>query len=474
MSALELDEILFQDSNVRSIILKALPKAIKEGLVKGAVEKDQTFVPEALTLQLQKNQIIALEKNGIVKLSQLARVSIKNVDDYLTQHLGNENPFTILAEHVILKSYSVNIATEIEGAIRKDGFVDLGSLTFFGVSNDSPDRITISQTSIRLANEMLSDIVIQSIYLQEPEKKNRKTILPNYLVTQDLLTEIKTTVEDVLITPLARSNASQAISNSEIFAFIEDDNLMRDELLRMLPQFDQRTITGYLLEKFNRKHTDSKALSPQLLRYFGTKLGPELIEIYESTLMGETHSLFNKGKKDALILLLINLRGILDISITEKKLAAKFYVEFQDTLYDQAKGPLYVPLETANLDMEDLEKYLISEIENQEMEISLEEALSARQEIIIKGLERALKRITDINEASYALHLATVIIHAKILRLDGQYGTLNITGKYAPKVLKNLEKRLDVGELLSLLHALKKKEVTLETLNSAKELAINL
>lgn len=473
MSAIKLDDVLFENDKVNPIILKALPKAIKDGLVKGALEKDQTFVPEAHTLQLQNAQITALEKNKIIELCQLEKVGIKKIEEFLAKNMDSSLPYTVLEEYVIVNSYASALARELETNVSRDGFVDLNGVTLFGIPSDSPDRAAIIRMALPHFYEITSDPKLESVYLQDSSKKLRKTQLPNFFVPQKFEKEIKDSLEQELAIPTAKHDALNFSENK--YDFTESEEGLSEEILGKLPKLDSKTISTFLQKDFAKLHENANPIPPQLLRYYGSTYEPLIREIYEQTLIGEIRRLYNAEKLDSLVLLLVNLRGILDISSMDKKLGTKIYGDLKESLQNKsAQQSRYLSEEAATLDMTELEEYILKETERiMDSEFSLDDALLKLQERIVAGLERALKKVDSLNEGAYILHLATCIIHSKVLRADGIFGVLNISGRYTPKVLKKLGKRVDVNELHSLLEAMKKNEVTEKLVQDAKDIALN-
>lgn len=469
---IDLDDSLFKHALVKPIIIKSLPKAIKEGVVEGTLEKDQ-FIPKTYTLQLQKTQLNALEKNGVVDIANFSKVGIRNVEEYLKENLSSE--FTVLEKYVILNSYVDDIIAEVEETLSKDSFVDLSAVTMLGVATESADRLTISKTYLPQVLEKIN-VPVESVYLQEVDKKTKKTMLPNYIVTASLEKEILDTLESNLVIPSAISDALQASNDENLSLFIEDEETLGSEVLSKLPKFDNKRISAFISKEFSRQDLDAKPVPSQLLRYYAAQFGVKLKELYDATWAGEVHRLYDAAKLDNLVLLLINLRGILDLVSTDKKLAAKIYGILTESIANQSSPQYrYVSKDAANLEMTELESFFIEQIKAiQPPDFNLADALSKRQQRIIEGLERALSHVKDVTEAAYVLQLATIIVHSKVLAHDHQYGSLNITGKYTPKVLKSLEKKVDVNELRSLIDAIRSGEVTDELISQAKSLAIDM
>lgn len=467
ISLVTIDDSLFKNENVKSIITRSLPKAIKDGIVKGTLEKDQ-FVPELYTLQLQKTQVTALEKNKVSEITQFSKFGIKNVEEYLSGTI--QAPFTVLEDYVILNSYISDIAKESEEVIRGYGFVDINAVTLFGISNESPDRSSILKSFIPVLKSNLGDTAVDFVFLQEVDKKARKSLVPNFIVTEELEKEIKDDLESKLAESSAKSDA-QLVKQETVLELIDDNDALETEVLNVVPKFDEKKISAYLAKDFSR---EAKQLPSQLLRYYATKFGPEVRDTYKDKLLASIHSRYNNERVEILVLMLVNLIGIQ--SITDKKLSAKIYGDLQECIENQAPQQFrYLSKDVASKDMDELYDYLVSEVEQiQESEFILTDALSKRQKLIIDGLERALAKETSIDNAASVLHLATIIVHSKVLRFDEKYGSLNVTGKYTPKVLKCLGKMVDVNELHSLLSGIKNGEVTQELVDQAKAIALNM
>lgn len=483
------DDLLFLSTLVKPIIVKSLPKAIKDGVVKGTLEKD-LFVPEAHTLQLQKNQVIALEKNGIIQIAQLEKVGIKDVDQYLRDHVDVTNPFMALEGHVILQSYVSNISTEVVQTIKRDNFVELNSVTFLAVGSESPDRVTISKLYLPLVYET-SEIPVEPVYLQEVDKKSKKNALPNYLVAKSLESEIKTSLQEQLATSTAISDALQATQTSpEIISepIADDESLKTSVLSKVVPKFDEKVISAYLVKQFSLAQTaddgvvvvdvDHKQVPAQLLRYYANTLGPELKDLYEQKAITEVKRIYNEAQLSSYILLLVNIEGIRDVATTNKKLASKIYADLQQSIATRTGAVAqYVPREAATKEMDDLVTDITSEIgklTESDPGFVLSEALSQRQDRLIKGLEQELKSVVEVERAAYVAHLSTVVIHSKVLRLDGKYGLLGVTGKYIPRIMKHLDTKVNTPELVLLLAALKRNAVTQELIDEAKNIALGL
>lgn len=467
VSLATIDDSLFKNESVKSIIIRSLPKAIKDGAVKGTLEKDQ-FVPELYTLQLQKTQVTALEKNKVSEIIQFSKVGIKNVKEYLSGTI--EAPFTVLEDYVILDSYISDIAKESEEIICSDGFVDINAVTLFGVSNESPDRSTILKSYIPILKSNLRDTVVDFVFLQEVDKKTRKNLLPNFIVTEELEKEIKDDLQANLAATSAKTDA-QLVKQETLMELINDKDALEAEVFNVVPKFDEKKISAYLAKDFSR---ESKQLPSQLLRYYASKFGTQVRDTYQQKLLKNIYSRYNAEKVECLVLMLVNLIGIQ--SITDKKLSVKIYSDLQESIETQTSQQFrYLPRDVASEGMNELYDYLVSEVEKiQEPEFILTDALSERQKLIIDGLERALKKESSIDNAASVLHLATIIVHSKVLRFEEKYGSLNVTGKYTPKVLKCLGKMVDINEFHSLLSAIKNGEVTQELVDQTKAIALNM
>lgn len=470
LSEVTFENVLFQNPDIKATIQKALSKAIKEGEVSGSIEKNE-FVPQVYILNLQKLQVTSLESNGVVELAKLREVGVKDANEFLKDKLTAK--FTVLEDYIILDSYVEGIVAEIEAATDKDAFVDFSNVSMLGVSSESADRSTITSMALPKFLESTSTPV-QSVYFQELNKKAKKTALPNFVVTKTLEEEIESILVNALAIPAAKSASEQVKGSDKLAEFEDGDNALSSEVFKVLPRFDEKRISSFLSKEFSRNDKSAKAVPSPLLRYYGQELGKKLKEIYDSTLVGEVRTLYNAAKIDNLVLLLINLRGVLDVATLSGSLAKKLYGLLTENIAEQSSYP-YISKDLASSEMEELEVRLVSELEAiQPAGFDLDTALSKRQQRIIDGLERALARVKSVDEAVSVLHLGTIIVHSKVLAHENQYGSLNISGKQAVKVLKTLEKKVDVNELRALLTATKEKNVTEELLNSAKSLALDM
>lgn len=436
------------------------------------MENDDTFIPDAYSLLLQETQVDILEKTGIIQLSELTQVGVKNVELFLADRIDKSNPYTILAECVVLKSYANDVATKLADTIRSKRMVNVREVELPGVPSTSQDYVAVMNLCLHLLTEMLPDISTESVYLSDPIADKSKITIPNYILTEGVELDIKYALEEMLVAPTAHEEASKFLAtNKDISQYVDREDLLTDFLSKKAPSLDENKITSFLLKEFSRDENTAKVIPTPLLVHFGGKHAPHLKALYTKTLASEVRTLYNAEKIDSLISLLVHLKGIMDISHHDKKLASKIYSGLQESLVKQsAKQPRYIAPGTAKMNMPALEKYLNTEIsKTSDPMFKLESAMATQQEATVEHLGQKLKQATD---PSSVLQLSTIIIHSKMLRYEKQYGVLSITEKYAPKVLKILEKRVDVKELHSLKDALKKNHVSTDLMNQVKDVAL--
>lgn len=464
--SIQLNDPLFNHETTKADIIQSLPGAIKEGLVQGKLEADQTFIPDATELQ-QEKQIDILKDRGIIELAKLAEVGILDIDLFLADRTDMANQFIILSQYVVLKSYVASVASDLVETIQKNRIIELENVELKYVPSSSPDYTAITKICLDMAKDLILDIPTEDIFIHGSDKNEAN--LPDYIVTPAVKHDIKYALESMLAIPSA-SKESSAFRNSfkEISQYINNEEKLTSFVLNRAAQLNDENITKFLGNEFSQAKDEINSIPAPILTYYSEKLAPAVRDLYQKSLVDEVRALYNRERMDCLASLMIHLRGILDISKHEKKLAGKIFHDLQESISKQP--PYYLTASAASMNMATLEKYLISEIsKSQEPDFDLNNVLSVKQKQMIKGLEKLLKSTED---PTVALQLSTIIVHGKVLRYERQYGLLEMSDKYTQKVLKDLEKRVDVKEVHALKDAIKKHHATAGLIIQVKDVAL--
>jgi hypothetical protein len=457
ISSVEIDDDLFKNEGIRAIIVKSVPKAIRAGQLQGKLEKGDTFVPEESIRRAQKSYANGLKANGIVAIEQLKKIGVKNLDQFLTEHV-EKGTYIVLTDNVILKSYVERLAAEMEAAFKKDRFADVYNFTLIGVGQETPDRNAIIQLYLEKVYAAFPDTKLSMLFTKEVSKKDRKTTPPNYIVDatfeKNILEELKT--EFVATTAEAEAMKIVTPENYKELILYEDEGQLALPSTQIL-HLDERQVTAHLQKQ------QGAVLPLPLIRYYSSVELPELRQSYEKKLLTEVQKRYNTLKLDDLVLLLLHLTAVLDIEKTSADLAATIYKDFRkNATYGYIVNTFDPALTLSNIN-ELVRAQIDSAKSNIAGDFDLEAKLAARKQEIISHLAEVLKSMSD---PATVFQVVVAVHHSR--QADG---ILDLTAKEAQKLYKLFKVSWKLEKLDQFIKAIKEKRVEPELLKQVKEIA---
>lgn len=479
---IDLDDVLFQHEVVKGEILSTLPQVITDGLVEGTLLGDDTFVPTKYTAKLkaQERQVLDLQERGILDLTAFEECDVDDVGLFLDGkiEMGNEQEYTVLASCVVLTSFVDGKAKNIRERLAKERVIDLNEEGLFGVEEEHPDYEAIRKLCLAKVHELAAGLTTEEIYSKE------KTRVPDYILTDSIKAELKNALEERLVVPAAKGAAGILFgANKDLEPFVENEAGLKVYVQERSEPLDPAKIQEFLATEFAQTAKPTKALPDAVMQHMGAVLEAGLVQLYEQVKVDELRGLYKRKKLDCAVSLLIDLRGTMDINKYEKKLAAKKFHDLLDFISKQSREvPSYLPPGIEKkLTISSMAEFLTAELEKEAAAAStvasnanasgtsVSTLLAQKQDELLQTLTQELEGKDD---PPYVLFLALSIVHGKMSRYENQYGMINVTDKYAGKILKLLEKRVDVKELHRLKDAIKKGRVTPELINQVKDVAL--
>lgn len=478
---------MFQHEAIKGEILRTLPQVITDGLVEGALDGPDNFVPAQYTanLKAQELQVLNLQERGILDLNAFETCGVPKdgVDLFLDGKfkMGNYQEYTILPTCVVMTAFVEKKAKNIREKLAKEMIVDLNEEDLFGVEEEHPDYETIRKLCLAKVHELAADLNTEEIFAKGETK------IPDYIVTDSIKTELKKALEERLVVPAAKSKAEILFgANKNLDNFVENEAGLKVYVQEHSNPLDPVKIQEFLAIEFAQTGKQpTKALPDTVMQHVGADLEPGLVQLYEQVKIDELRSMYKAKKLDCVVSLLIDLRGTMDINKYEKKLAAKKFHDLLDFISKQSREvPSYLPQGIEKkLTISSMDEFLTAELQkeaasanaspasnaNPGSSTSVSTLLAQKQDELLQSLTQELAGTDD---PPYVLFLALSIVHGKMSRYENQYGMINVTDKYAGKILKMLEKRVDVKELHTLKDAIKKGRVTTGLINQVKDVAL--
>ncbi|KAF5098660.1 hypothetical protein DV451_003292 [Geotrichum candidum] len=457
ISSVEIDDDLFKNEGIRAIIVKSIPKAVRSGQLQGKIEKGDTFVPEASIRRAQKNYANGLKANGIVAIEQLKKVGVKNLDEFLAEHV-EEGTYIVLTENVILKSYVERIAAEVSATFKRDHFADVYNFTLVGVGQETPDRNAIIQLFLKRVYAEFPDTKFSMVFTKEVNKKDRKTTPPNYIVDAEFENNILEELKTEFVPTTAEAEVVKIVTpeNYRDLIIYEDEGQLALPSTQIL-QLDERQVTAHLQKQ------QGAVLPLPLIRYYSSTELPELRQMFEKIILTGVQERYSTLKLSDLVLLLLHLTAVLDIEKTGADLAATIYKDFRkNTSYGYIVNTFDPALTLSNI-----KELVRAQIESAKSNIAgnfdLEAKLSARKQEIISHLGEVLKSTSD---PATVFQVVVAVHHSR--QTDG---ILDLTAKEAQKVYKLFKASWQLEKLDQFIKAIKEKRVEPELLEQVKEIA---
>lgn len=461
LEKISLDNQLFNNELVRPLILKSVAKGIKDGVVQGKLEHaGESFVPEQHFKSLQLSQVTIFEKNGIAEKRSFESVGVKNLEDFLESHTNNEK-YTILSEYIVTESYIANVVSEMRKSLEVTNFVDMTSITLFGITSNSPDRHVVLQTAIGILAESLKT-PLTPVYVGDIPKKLRKSTTPHYLISPTLEKEVKTRLETDLAIETARADALIVVRDNQFEELYSTSNeFIGESRLQSLPKFGEKQIYSHLLKQFS-------SIPTPLLRSIGTDHLTKVKEVYDIALQEEIRHSFNNKKASDLTFLWIRLTAVKDIQQKNHSFGNTLFTELKASTDKEFE---YILQGKKKFKIPELESFIITELSHLLPSSTSPSAFSEPQYNTIMG--NLVKLAESSSDAALIFQLAVTILHSKNLRkTTGSLGVLQISGKEASKVLKLFPTEMHATEVEDLKKAIKngKPQVISEAVKKVQDL----
>ncbi|KAF5101182.1 hypothetical protein D0Z03_000656 [Geotrichum reessii] len=420
IASLTLSNALFDSMSIRKEIMSTISSEIANSAVAGQL-LDSSFVPAAFV----NNKLVELDQKGITSKDQFGLVETNLTAEGIS--------YTMAADLIVLQSHLDSIIEESLQKLIQAGFVHLED-------TEVPLDVVVPQFKNKLAADLAESSSINGLF-----------------VSRALIDRANKAVESGFADKHAQAQAQMFYENHRDAVLPAEASKLSGFVTTTAPllaEIQATDVATFLAHEFPDL--------PEAVHQYLSETQNNVRGIYESTFLRRVKSLYSADKLEHYAYLMVLLRGVQEIATHDKKLAKKLYAQFP--VQKKTERPIKV-----------MESFLVTAIDKITEHGDLDYVLANEQNVVLRQLERQLKRATD---GPTVLELATRIVHGKMLRYEKQYGVLKYNDDSAKKttkaVLKTLEKQVNVRELSQLRDAVKKNHCTEEIVNQAKNVALGV